>query len=498
MPTKTISKTNGVSKKQTSKKSSKHVEPNYKVKERYKPFNTGFEMSSLDKKMAERTFTKNIYVDEEKEAQIKRITSFTIDNNDVIQDYLEIPLLDKCIPNFETDFVMFFATAKDYLPYAAKDNPRNQVFSDTAKSVLRTAVYRPDRYLSFTSSFNIAVCDSYKIEKRDNKDYLILKGNVQVTDSATRSLLWEHMRRDGSFDESLEKVVIPFSVKLRQDYENDVEFAQACTAQNTSKSLSPYEKAYGFGCLNSVPARFGKYADRVVLKKSQAVGDKIYLEDLLKFIGGHDCTLYVNAITSNNDKLKHCVTATFTTGLFNKMIADKEKNLENFNPDTYFGFIDDIGENLFELYVYLRDNFLNDLIVEVSKPNGCITEKEFSIYINGKYTPNKKAGYTWCDCTLRMIYNALRYLIREDSDGKQYYICNPVELLKDDLFRLQLHNCMFPKLTVGAENFQNGERLKLSSIESRDASNGRKIYDEMSKIIDLHIKSNQIKVVDRM
>ena len=481
-------KMNGTSKKQTSKKSGKIVGNSPKIKERGKSFSTGFEMPEIDKKIAEKQASKKQEpkkdcVDEVKEKLIKEITAFTIDNNDVVQDYLEIPLLDKCIPNFDTDFRMFFARAKDYLPYAAADNPRNQVFSETAKSVLRTAVYRPERYLSFTSSFCIAVCNEYEIEKRGNVEYLILKGNVQVTDSATRCLLLEHMRRNGNFEENLERMTIPFSVKLRKNYNNDVEFAQACTAQNTSKPLTAYERAYGFGCFDSVPARFGKYADMIALKECQAKNGKVYLKDMFSYIGSQDCTKYVNAMSLNNDTLSHCAKEVYTTSVFNEIISEKEKHLEMFNADYYFGYIDDIGETFFELYKYLSEEFLNDLLYCVNDKESSITGDKFAVFIAGNYSENRSV-YKWNASTLRMIYNCLRYLIREDETGKEHYMCNPIKLLKNKLFMVQLTNCLYGKLTIGVEMFENDKRIKKSSIESREAAQAEAVYNEMKIYID--------------
>lgn len=478
-----VSSVKNKKKTNSSSKKGKAVVNNLKKKERGVPLSTGFEMPEIDKKIAEKQVSKKVCIDEEKEKLIKEINGFTIDNNDVVQDYLEIPLLDKCIPAFDTDFVMFFARAKDYLPYAAADNPRNQVFSDTAKSVLRTAVYRPERYLSFTSSFCIAVCDSYRIEKRGNVEYLILEGNVQVTDSATRCLLMEHMRRNGNFAESLERMAIPFSVKLREDYDNDVEFAQACTAQNTSKPLSPYERAYGFGCFDSVPKRFGKYADMIALKKSQAKNGKVYLKDIFSYIGSQDCTRYVNAMSLNNDSLSHCAKEVYTTSVFNEIISEKEKHLEMFNADAYFGYIDDIGETFFELYKYLSEEFLSDLLTYVNDKNNAITGEKFAVFIAGKYSENRSA-YKWNASTLRMVYNCLRYLIREDESGKLYYMCNPIKLLKNKLFMTQLTNCLYGKLTIGAEMFEDGKRIKKSSIESRESTQAGDVYEEMKIYID--------------
>ena len=482
MATKAINKPSKTNKNETSKKANKRVNGDYSRKERGKSLNTGFEMPMVDKKIAEHQATKKYCVDETKEKLIKEITCFTIDNNDVVQDYLEIPLLDKCIPNFDTDFVMFFARAKDYLPYAAAENPRNQVFSDTAKSVLRTAVYRPERYLSFTSSFCIAVCDSYRIEKRGDVEYLILEGNVQVTDSATRCLLMEHMRRNGNFEENLERMSIPFSVKLRKDYENDVEFAQACTAQNTSKPLTPYERAYGFGCFDSVPTRFGKYANMIALKQCHAKNGKVYLKNMLSYIGSQNCMLFANEMTKNKDGMTHCACDVYTTSVLNTMISEKEKLLGDFNPNNYFGYIDDKGETIFEMYSYLSNEFLKNLLALTKDETSSITPEQFEVYISGKYEP-KKEVYKWNAATLRVIYNCLRCLIREDENGKEYYICNPVKLLKNNLFLVTLTNSLYSKLTIGSEILPEGKRIKRSSIESRIPLIAGQVYSEMNTFV---------------
>lgn len=461
MAVKTINKKNDENKNKNKKKVNINNN-NLSVKKRRESIldTLNFEMSRTEQLIEDKRNETTLCIDEQKESLINTVKGFTFNNNEVYQDVVEFPLVDAFIPDNCGGFNILLVRASDYCAFSGRDNLRGQEFGDTAKSVLRTTVYRPERYLHRTSSFLNLVCDSFNI----TKDYAKLKGDVQVTDGETRSQLFEELKRLGGFEGNLENIVIPISVKLREDYESDIEFINCCVAQNVSKAVSYYERANGYKCFDSVPTRFGKYADRIVMKKSELTDGKIYLKDILSAVMSQDCTMFKNEITPSISQ--HYSREGLSDAYLRDLISIVERQGSKFNEDLYFGYINDIGEDFADFYFYL----LNEFEVKLSKlvEEGTIDETQKRICFNGK---------KWVQSAFRITLNAARYFIREDDNGKYYYLKNPKEVFSDDLFVANFIRTLYSVMAINQDDVGKSK----TSIEARTSKSAEVLYKSVKK-----------------
>lgn len=437
------------------------------------------------------------------------IKEFSFDNKSekFRQDKVVIPM---CAPFIELpgEYRLAHCIAKDFTVVAAHENERAQVFSETAKSSIRTIQLKPNRYSRKSSRF-IVKCDSYSIDK-DN--VLTLNGNVQITEGATRAAALHEMQNDPkhTYDENLAKAYVSFIIILRSD-DTDEETAKDEISANSSKKVGEFEKVANFGTFDALVASMGEYAPLMrnteILPYSEDLNKKYYLKPFIDSLLTLDaCTLH-SELSGATDLKEYGVRSSLDSFCKRTLHAiDINANEDVLHSLDYMKPIAREGVRLIE---FLMFEFLPMVYANFDCDKDEESFKNFKVLVTGSGRPkqynnieligsnlgrkNEQKVYrqfNWNYTALRMILNGARCFIREkevNGHSEMYFIVDPIEVLSNRAFQNAILTPLFCALTINSEKGK-----KASSIEPRNNTAARVIYQNFKLALKEYQERNNL------
>lgn len=387
----------------------------------------------------------------------------------------------------------YYASLRNFICYTTRGNSRSMKrgskLSDTAISYLKSILTECEEVVWNSTKFNL-LCDSKRLEVRDDGVYLVLDGDIQIRDGGNRAVTLEILRRFIESEEyyglykMLDNAYQEFAVRERKTYHNDIELSNANTNQNNSCPHKLVEKVRTYGALDDIAKFCGKNGKHIVIREYEVdENNNIFLSSdfIEKTAGAYDDNKYYSenskdkkiAIYDENDKSKKIgdVQASAIKTYFNKTTVNeivKMCKAGKFNSTEYFGYIKDLGEVLVDLHIFMENEFL-DMVrnLVLAKPN--IFKEDYIKAIVKKY--KKEGNMIWTQSMRTYINIALTALVAKDANGKRYFRVNPIEVLKNEHFLCRLLRKLYTETTGKTTG-------KISSVDSRDNEVAENIYVE--------------------
>ena len=409
-----------------------------------------------------------------------------IEDGKVVKDLVELEL--NGIP-----VRTYYASLRNFICYTTRGNSRSMKrgskLSDTAISYLKSILTECEEVVWNSTKFNL-LCDSKRLEVRDDGVYLVLDGDIQIRDGGNRAVTLEILRRFIESEEyyglykMLDNAYQEFAVRERNTYHNDIELSNANTNQNNSCPHKLVEKVRTYGALDDIAKFCGKNGKHIVIREYEVdENNNIFLSSdfIEKTAGAYDDNKYYSenskdkkiAIYDENDKSKKIgeVQASAIKTYFNKTTVNeivKMCKAGKFNSTEYFGYIKDLGEVLVDLHIFMENEFL-DMVrnLVLAKPN--IFKEDYIKAIVKKY--KKEGNMIWTQSMRTYINIALTALVTKDANGKRYFRVNPIEVLKNEHFLCRLLRKLYTETTGKTTG-------KISSVDSRDNEVAENIYVE--------------------
>ena len=387
----------------------------------------------------------------------------------------------------------YYASLRNFICYTTRGNSRSMKrgskLSDTAISYLKSILTECEEVVWNSTKFNL-LCDSKRLEVRDDGVYLVLDGDIQIRDGGNRAVTLEILRRFIESEEyyglykMLDNAYQEFAVRERNTYHNDIELSNANTNQNNSCPHKLVEKVRTYGALDDIAKFCGKNGKHIVTREYEVdENNNIFLSSdfIEKTAGAYDDNKYYSENSKNkkidiydeNDKSKKIgdVQASAIKTYFNKTTVNEIVRMckaGKFNSTEYFGYIKDLGEVLVDLHIFMENEFL-DMVrnLVLAKPN--IFKEDYIKAIVKKY--KKEGNMIWTQSMRTYINIALTALVAKDANGKRYFRVNPVEVLKNEHFLCRLLRKLYTETTGKTTG-------KISSVDSRDNEVAENIYVE--------------------
>ena len=504
-------KMNGTSKKQTSKKSGS-IAGNKPTKKysRNGIEDIAFEMSEIEQaqykqnkatesdlsevvKDIKKNLTHLTLTDYEEKldyAEIKIIKNpkvLVIEDGEITEDYEDIKLPDgntyQCYKSFGIDFNVHTTRGN------GRSMKKGQKLTKSCKSYVLSAITKPNSIIWNSTKFNI-ICDSKRLEIREDGIYLILEGDIQIRDGGNRSVGLEMVKQYikkynlKDVETVLADMIQEFIVRERGTFEDDMESAIACINQNNSTPHKDVERIRSLGALNDIPLYCGKYSNNVVIREAEITDDSTFVVDFLEDAGCFDYFRYFTEISEIYAKTKnksekvhnHCVKNYMDTTLINKIEAACMNG--KFESETWFGFLDGIGEELFELHMFLNNEFLK--MVQKKVESGEFSESYITTICSNYEVGRKKLN--WTKGYRKYVVTCLKPLLCKDSSGNICFKYSPVEALKNEDF---LDDVLFGiETATSIDNISDTHKSKSRKASSSDYRNvkiAQKLYNEAKK-----------------